>query len=145
MPVEFDSLVFHSFGWLIPRHNSANVLGVMWRFKQKRNTSGNVTRYKARWVILGNYQIHGINYSETYASFGVKEFLNTIHALAVSEDLELQSSNPLTSSKLFSWVPCTSLSTRFRFVVSRIRARTLSCWTNQSTVQSKHIITKMPP
>lgn len=73
MQVEFDSLVSHSVGRLVPRPKSANVLGGMWRFKRKRDTSGNVTKYKAQWVILGNHQIHGIDYFETYASVGVKE------------------------------------------------------------------------
>lgn len=65
MQVEFDSLVSCSVFCLIPRPKSAKMLGGMWRFKQKSNTSGNVTKYKARWVILGNHQIHGIDYFET--------------------------------------------------------------------------------
>lgn len=75
MKVEFDSLVSHSVGRLIPRPKSANLLGGMWRFKRKRNTSGNIMKYKARWVILGNHQIHAIDYFKTYASVGVKESL----------------------------------------------------------------------
>lgn len=97
MQVEFDSLVSHSVGRLVPRPKSANVLGGMWRFKRKRDTSGNVTKYKARWVILGNHQIHGIDYFETYASVGVKESLHTLYALPASEDLELQSFDIITA------------------------------------------------
>ena len=37
MQVEFDSLVSHSVGRLIPRPQQANVLGGMWRFKRKRD------------------------------------------------------------------------------------------------------------
>lgn len=90
MEIEFDSLVSHSVGRLIPRPMSANVLGGMWRFKRKRDASGNISKYKARWVILGNHQIHGIDYHETYASVGVKESLNSLYALAASDDLELE-------------------------------------------------------
>lgn len=97
MQVEFDSLVSHSVGRLIKRPSSANVLGGMWRFKRKRDTSGAITKYKARWVILGNHQIHGIDYFETYASVGVKESLTTLYALAASEDLELQSFDIITA------------------------------------------------
>lgn len=97
MKIEFDSLVSHSVGRLIPRPKSANVLGGMWRFKRKRDTSGNVTKYKACWVILGNHQIHGIDYFETYASVGVKESLHTLYALAASEDLEMQSFDIITA------------------------------------------------
>lgn len=97
MQVKFDSLVSHSVGRLIPRPKSANVLGGMWRFKCKRDTSGNVIKYKARWVILGNHQIHGIDYFETYASVGVKESLHTLYALAAPEDLEVQSFDIITA------------------------------------------------
>lgn len=45
MKVEFDSLVSQSVGHLVPQPKSANVLGGMWRFKRKRDTSGNVTKY----------------------------------------------------------------------------------------------------
>lgn len=97
MRVEFESLVSHSVGRLIPRPKSANVLGGMWRFKQKRDTSGEITKYKARWVILGNHQIHSIDYFETYASVGVKESLHTLYALAASENLEMQSFDIITA------------------------------------------------
>lgn len=60
-------------------------------------SSGNVTKYKARWVILGNHQIHSIDYFKTYASVGVKESLHTLYALAASEDLEMQSFDIITA------------------------------------------------
>lgn len=97
MKIEFDSLVSHSVGRLIPCPRTANVLGRIWRFKRKRDTSGNVTKYKARWVILGNHQIHGLDYFKTYASVGVKESLQTLYALAALEYLELQSFNIITA------------------------------------------------
>lgn len=87
MKVEFYSLVLHSVGRLIKRPSKANVLGGMWCFKRKRETSGAITKYKARWVILGNYQIHGLDYFETYASVGVKESFMALYSLAASEDL----------------------------------------------------------
>lgn len=58
---------------------------------------GNVTKYKARWVILGNHQIHGINCFETYALVGVKESLHTLYVLAASEDLEMNSFDIITA------------------------------------------------
>lgn len=97
MQVKFDSLVSHSVGRLIKRPVNANVLGGMWRFKRKRDTSGDITKYKARWVILGNHQIHGINYFKTHASVGVKESLKALYALAASEDLNLESFNVITA------------------------------------------------
>lgn len=80
MEVEFNSLMSHSVGKLISRPKNANVLGGMWRFNRKHDASGNISKYKARWVILGNHQICGIDYHETYASVGVKESLNSLYA-----------------------------------------------------------------
>lgn len=97
MQVEFDSLVSHSVGRLIKRPANASVLRGMWRFKRKCETSGAVTKYKARWVILGNHQIHGLDSFETYASVGVKESPNTLYALASSEDLEMESFDIITA------------------------------------------------
>lgn len=97
METEFNSLVSHSVGRLVPRPKDANVLGGMWRFKRKRDSSGNILKYKARWVILGNHQIRGIDYNETYASVGVKESLNSLYALAASDNLELQSFDIITA------------------------------------------------
>lgn len=97
MQVGFDSLVSHSVGRLIKRPSNAKVLGGMWQFRRKRDTSGQITKYKARWVILGNHQIHGINYFETYASVGFKESLTTLYALAESEDLGIQSFGIITA------------------------------------------------
>lgn len=97
MKVEFESLVSHSVGRLIKRPSNANVLGGMWRFKRKRDATGAISKYKARWVILGNHQIHGIDYFDTYASVGVKESLMTLYALTASEDLEMESFDIITA------------------------------------------------
>lgn len=70
----------------------------MWRFKRKRDTSGAITKYKACWVIIGNHQIRGIDYFDAYASVGVKESLNTLYAMAASDDLEMESFNIITAS-----------------------------------------------
>lgn len=48
-------------------------------------------------MILGNHQIHGIDYFKTYASVGVKESLHALYALAASEDLEMQSFDIITA------------------------------------------------
>lgn len=97
MKVEFDYLVSHGVGSLIPCPTSANVLGGMWRFTRKHDTSGNIMKYKAQWVILGYHQIHGIDYFETYTSVIVNESLHTLYALSVSEDLEMHSFNIITA------------------------------------------------
>lgn len=88
MQSEYESFAQLRVGRLIDRPNDVNVLGGMWRLKRKCDTAGQITAYKARWVILGNRQIHGVDYLHTYASVGIKESLHTLYALIASEDLE---------------------------------------------------------
>lgn len=42
-------------------------LGCMWIYKIKYNSNGRIERHKARPIILGNHQIQGINYNETFS------------------------------------------------------------------------------
>lgn len=49
----------------IPSHKRP--IGCKWLFKTKYLPNGNIERHKARLVILGNKQHHGIDYLETFA------------------------------------------------------------------------------
>lgn len=82
MDEEWSSFIKHCVGRLVKREPHMNVIGGMWRLKRNCNTAGEITAYKARWVILGNHQVLGIDYINTHASVGVKESMYALCSLA---------------------------------------------------------------
>jgi hypothetical protein len=53
--------------WKLKAPPEANVIGSKWVFKAKKDTMGNITRYKVQLVAQGFSQIGGVNYDDTYA------------------------------------------------------------------------------
>ncbi|CAH9102405.1 unnamed protein product [Cuscuta epithymum] len=60
-----------------------------WVYKIKYKSDGSVERYKARFVVCGNRQVQGINYSETFAPVAKMVTVHTILAVAASCHWEL--------------------------------------------------------
>ncbi|XRB22250.1 retrovirus-related Pol polyprotein [Pseudoscourfieldia marina] len=58
-----------------------NLIGCKWVFKIKLNSDGSIARYKARLVAQGFSQIHGVDYSETYAPVVQYQTLRTLLAI----------------------------------------------------------------
>lgn len=81
MKAEFQSLQDHDVGKLVPRPDNHKVIGGMWVLVRKREL-GVITKYKARWVALGNHQVEGIDFKETYASVGRSDSLRLLIAIA---------------------------------------------------------------
>jgi hypothetical protein len=59
-----------------------NAIGVKWVFKTKYNEKGKVEKHKARLVVKGYAQRHGIDYSEVYAPVARWDTIRTVLAIA---------------------------------------------------------------
>ena len=59
-------------------------IGCQWVFRIKHRSNGSIERYKARLVVLGNRQIEGVDYGETFAPVvkmtTVRSFLSIVSA-----------------------------------------------------------------
>ena len=53
---------------LVPPPIGCKLIGLKWIFKLKRNSDGDVVRYKARLVVKGYSQKQGIDYDKVFAS-----------------------------------------------------------------------------
>jgi hypothetical protein len=54
--VEYRSLTSNSTWELVPYSRDMKVIGSMWKFKLKRDSNGNITKYKARLAARGDQQ-----------------------------------------------------------------------------------------
>ena len=63
----------------------------------KRDESGNVSRYKARWVVKGYEQRFGIDYDQTFAGVAKNSAWTVALALAAHLDLEIEQMDVVTA------------------------------------------------
>ena len=64
-------------------------IGSKWLFKTKYLPDGNIERYKARLVIMGNKRQYGIDYVETFATVAKLTTVRALLALAALSDWEV--------------------------------------------------------
>ena len=67
----------------------AKLIGCKWIFKTKRDSKGNVERYKAHFVVKGFTQKEDINYKETFSLISSKDSFKIIMALVAHFNLKL--------------------------------------------------------
>ncbi|KAK9749378.1 hypothetical protein RND81_02G122000 [Saponaria officinalis] len=67
----------------------SKTVGSKWVYKTKRDSKGNIEKYKARLVSKGFTQKDGIEYKETFSPISKKDSLRIVLALVAHYDLEL--------------------------------------------------------
>lgn len=64
-------------------------LGCKWVFRIKLKADGTLERYKARLVVLGNNQVEGIDYEETFAHVAKMTTIRVFLDLAAKQDYDV--------------------------------------------------------
>lgn len=90
MAEEIESLSKNETWKLVRRPESQKVIDNKWVFKVKKNPNGSIDRYKARLVVRGFHQQHGIDYQETFSPVVRYDSIRTILAIAAMERMDMQ-------------------------------------------------------
>ena len=88
MKDEMKSMEDNDVWDLVELPKGSKPIGCKWIFKTKRDSNGNVERYKALLVTKGFTQKEGIDYKETFSLVSTKYSFRTIMALVAHFDLE---------------------------------------------------------
>ena len=83
---EINSLMENGTWELVDCPSDRKPLRGKWVFTLKRGPKGEVTRYKARWVVLRCSQRKGLDYNETFASVVKPISYKALFALAAALD-----------------------------------------------------------
>ena len=89
MNEEIKSMKDNDVWDLVPLPEGVKLIGCKWIFKTKRDSKGDVERYKVRFIAKGYTQKEGIDYKETFSPVSSKDSFRTIMALVAHFDLEL--------------------------------------------------------
>ena len=84
---EVDSLVKNNTLEVIRRPSRCHVLPLKWVFKIKADLQGNISRFKTRCTVMGNLQLDGIDYNETFAPVFHHSSFRCLMAYAALKDL----------------------------------------------------------
>ena len=72
---------------------SKSLITSRWVFKEKKDSQGNVVKYKAQLVVRGFQQVPGTDFTETFASTATPPTWRVVLAIAAVQDLEIQQIN----------------------------------------------------
>ncbi|KAJ9675422.1 hypothetical protein PVL29_024372 [Vitis rotundifolia] len=89
MDDEMNSMYMNGVWDLIELPHGCKPVGCKWVFKTKRDSSGQIERYKARLVVKGYSQREGIDFKETFSPVSTKDSFRVIMAIVAHFNLEL--------------------------------------------------------
>ncbi|XP_014661127.1 uncharacterized protein LOC106804472 [Setaria italica] len=81
---EFQALIDNDTWRLVPRLPGANVVSGKWIFQHKLYADGSLARHKARWVVRGFSQRHGIDYDDIFSPVVKLATIWTVISIATS-------------------------------------------------------------
>ena len=84
MKDEMKSMSINDVCDLVEIPNGAKTVGCKWVYKTKRDSKGNVERFKERLIAKGFTQREGIDYNETFSSGSTKDSFRIIMALVMT-------------------------------------------------------------
>ena len=90
MEEEMESLLDKNTFELVERPEDRRIISCKWVWQIKRDSKGNIKRYKARLVARSFTQIHGLNYLDTYAPVTRLETIRLLCAMANKNDWEIR-------------------------------------------------------
>jgi hypothetical protein len=89
MEDEMKSMSSNDVWYLVEIPKGSKTVGYKWVCKIKRDSRGNIEKYKARVVAKGYTQIEGVDQNETFSPVSCKYSFRIIMALVAHFDLEL--------------------------------------------------------
>jgi high-affinity K+ transport system ATPase subunit B len=89
MEDEMKSMSSNDVWDLVEIFKGAKAVGCKWVYKIKRDSKGNIEKYKAQLVAKDYTQIEGVDYNETFSLVSCKDCFGIIMALVAHFDLEL--------------------------------------------------------
>jgi hypothetical protein len=84
MADEYQALLNNNTWRLVPRPPGANIVTGKWLFKHKYHADRSLARHKARWVVRGFSQQHGVDYDETFSPVVKPATIRTMLSIAAS-------------------------------------------------------------
>jgi hypothetical protein len=90
MTDEYSALLANDTWDLVVPPANANIVSGKWIFRHKYKPDGSLDRYKARWVLRGFSQEHGIDFDETFSPVVKPATIRTILSIALSANWKIR-------------------------------------------------------